>query len=308
MTPLSGVPTPEAEGQDDSRAGVSTAGTLMPPAEAEMRALTGPNPRRLNIYFGAQVVSMYIARGLVYSDQPSFQPWVEVDLPLAGEARSRGGWQTLHAFFGNWNSLQEGGPGLGQARTGEFVFQDNWYESDLYAGLRARWAEHFTTSLRFNLYHSPSGSFSSIRELDWRISYNDAPFWENRFGLQFGLYPSLRVAKEIADSGGPQQWYLQPSLAPVLSLTDPVALNIGFPVAAGFGGNGQYVASDGEDRRFGFVQAGLTVEVPITVASSLPGDWKLSGGATVVFLADRDLSFRGDQLETVFHLGLSAGF
>jgi hypothetical protein len=287
---------------------VGLAGALTPPAAAELGAATASRPRRFRIYAGAQIVSQYVSRGLVFSDQPSFQPWVEVDIPLLREPLAGADIQALAWFFGNWNSLQEGGPGLGQARTGQFVLQDNWYEADLYTGLRARFADRWTTSFRINHYRSPSDSFGSIDELDWRISYDDSAFWEERFGWKVAFYPSVRVAREVDDSGGAEQWYVQPSLAPVLVLDHPVPLKLTFPFAAGFGGNGQYVAADGEDRRFGFVQGGMTFELPLASVPEDWGDWSLSGGGTVVFLADRDLSFRGDRFESVFHLGLAAAF
>lgn len=307
LCPVSGELTTGPTSAENPSAPAGLAGALTPPAEAELLAATEPKPRRFRVYAGAQLVSRYVSRGLVFSDQPSFQPWMEMDVPLLQEPLRGGRLEALDWFIGSWNSLQQGGPGLGQARTGEFVLQDNWYESDLYTGLRARLSGGFSTSLRFNYYLSPSGSFGNIRELDWRITYNDAPYWENRFGGNFALYPSLRVAREIDDSGGPQQWYVQPSLVPTLALTEPFPMTLTFPLAAGFGGNGQYVATDGKEHRFGFVQAGVTFEVPLGSALKAD-DWKLSGGVNLVHLADQDLSFRGDQLETVFHLGLSAAF
>ena len=87
-----------------------------------------------------------------------------------------------------------------KARTGLTAVLKDWYEADIYGGLRACLSKDLLTSLRYNYYTSPSDFFRDIHELDWRLSYNDSPLWE---GVDIQFFPALRVAKEFRDTGGP---------------------------------------------------------------------------------------------------------
>lgn len=284
---------------------------LTPPDYAESQELIKGPPTRIRAYAGLDLTSMYVSRGLVYSSQFSAQPWLELEAPFGGSSKGSGLLQGVSWFVGNWNSVQEGDPGLGQARTGRFALQDNWYETDLYTGGRFKPAKNLQTSLRFNWYTSPSGSFGNIEELDFRIAYNDTDFWRERFGWEtFNLSPSLRLAKELGDSGGPEQWYFQPSLTPSVVVSGlPLKMRVKMPLALGFGADGQYLElDDGHERHFGFVQIGIGLNVPIKLIPKRAGSFSVSTGLNVVILSDRDLSSRDNKVETVSKLGITYSF
>jgi len=284
---------------------------LVPPEQAEQLALQ-PEERTdpFNFYAGVDFVSMYISRGMVFSSKASVQPWLELDVPIrSGEAI--GPFDSVSWFIGNWNSIQDGDPGLGQNRSGRELVIDNWYETDLYGGLRVTFAEHFGSSLRLNYYTSPSDSFEEIYEIDWRISYNDAHWWtdsEDDAG-NFALNPSLRIAKEIDDKGGADGWYFQPALRPSYTFTNlPVDVTVQVPFVFGFGADGQYLEPNGDEIHFGFFQTGIGASIPLDVLPEDAGSLSLSAAVDVIFVTDPDINFRGNETETVAKIGLTYAY
>jgi len=281
--------------------------SLTPPAAMEREELVrGEERRALNIYTGFRFVSQYVARGLVFSDQPSFQPWIELDIPLIRHGNETTPLDTLTAFAGTWSNVNLSGGDDGRARTGRAAVLKDWYEADVYGGLRVRLSEDLLTSLRYNYYTSPSDSFRDIHELDWRLSYHDAPFWEK---VDIRFFPALRVTKEVRDKGGPNNWYIQPSITPTWKVTTwalPVTVQV--PLILGFGGNGQYLEPDGDEHHFGFFQTGFQTSVDLDLLPKAYGSLTVSLGVDQVVLADDDLSFQGDGTETVGHTGLTYKF
>ncbi|MFW6060200.1 MAG: hypothetical protein ACODAQ_08455 [Phycisphaeraceae bacterium] len=280
------------------------------PTERTERAALEPAERRdpFNLYVGVDFVSMYVSRGQVFSSKFSVQPWFEMDVPLAG-GEPVGGWGTLSAFAGNWNSFQEGDPGLGQSRSGGGLM-DNWFEADIYGGFRATFLDHFGSSLRFNYYTSPSDSFSDINELDWRLSYDDTHWWaDGDNDANFQLNPSLRIAKEVNDRGGPDGWYFQPALRPSFDLTAlPGDLRMEIPLILGFGADGQYRGAGGEEIHFGFFQTGVGIGGPLEVLGENEGSLRWSVAVDVIYVSDRAINFRGDRINTVGKMGISYSY
>ncbi len=295
---------------EEADAGTPPTGVeLVPAAQAEQRALDRdlPAAKPFSLYAGVNFVSMYVSRGQVFSSKFSVQPWVELDVPLAADPdRFVTG---VSAFAGNWNSIQEGDPGLGQARSGNLRSLDNWYEADLYAGLRLTLREHWLTSLRFNYYTSPSDSFNDLHEIDWRVRYDDAAFWADRGVTGFSLQPALRIAKEARDRAGATQWYFSPSLSPNYTVTlNDWPLTFTVPLVLGFGADGQYVGADGEEEHFGFFQTGLTVSAPLDLLPEDAGAVRVSGGLDVIVVSDEAINFRDEQVELVGKFGLTYSY
>jgi len=286
----------------------ATPALLVPSEEADLGALHAEaDDRPFAFYAGVNFVSAYISRGQVFSNKFSVQPWFEIDVPVTDEPT--GPFRSLSVFFGNWNSIQEGDPGLGQARTGNIRALDNWYEADVYAGFRAGLGEHGQTSLRFNYYTSPSDSFADIHEIDWRVRYDDSAFWSDRGLARFSTSPSLRVAKETRDGGGTHQWYFSPALHPSLTIDlGDRPLTITTPLVLGFGADGQYIGADGEEEHFGFFQTGLTLSTPLNLLPAESGTMSVSGGFDAIFVADEAINFRGNDVEIVGKFGVTYSY
>lgn len=281
---------------------------LTPPDAAETLELIAPDTRGLNVYAGVDAVSQYISRGLVFTDDFSIQPWIEFDVSLAQPAE--GPLTSVSGFFGNWNNITGSGPEDGRVRTGATADVENWYEADVYGGVRLTWFGLLQTSLRYNWYTSPANSFDEIHELDARVSIDDTGFWSERVGIDnFSMTPNIRVARELDDSGGPEQWYIAPRLSPTLTV-DSLPLDPSFtvPLAAGFGADGQYVDSSGDEHAFGFFQTGLHVSVPVGALPEGRGSLSATAGVDVIILSDEGLSADGNRHETVFRFGISYAY
>jgi len=285
-----------------------------PPARVEREELLREEERkRIDFYAGSSVVSKYVARGLVFLDEPSLQPWLEVDVaflhflapgtrpPLADR---------ISAFAGLWGNVSLSGRDDGLARTGRAAVLRDWYEADAYAGLRFLIADHVSTSLRYNYYSSPSGSFADIHEIDWRVLMDDRPVW-TRLGVleDVGLFPGLRIAKEIVDQGGPENWYFQPSLTPTWRIQGlPVPVTVEVPLILGFGADGQYLGVDGDEHGFGFFQTGIAVAADLDLLPERAGAITVSLAFDYIRLSDSDLGLGGDPDQTVVRGGLSYAY
>jgi len=282
-----------------------------PPARVELEELMrGEERRPLNLYAGVGFVSKYVSRGLVFLDEPSLQPWIELDLPLLRSGSDALHLDSLTLFAGTWANINVSGRDDGVARTGRAATLEDWYEADVYAGLRTRLTEHLTSSLRYNFYTSPSNSFRDIHEIDWRVAYDGGPLWRRWWDHgELALLPALRVAKEIHDAGGPDNTYVQPSLTPTWRVPGlPLPVTASVPLILGFGADGQYLEPDGDERHFGFFQTGLAVAVDLDLLPERRGSLTLSVGVDHVVLSDDDLGTEGRGSETVGRAGLSYSF
>ena len=91
------------------------AKTLTPPATVEREELVrGEERRPLNVYTGVRTVLRYTARGLVFSDQSAFQPWVELDVPVLRPRNEPNPLDTLAVFVGTWSNVNLFGSDDGQ--------------------------------------------------------------------------------------------------------------------------------------------------------------------------------------------------
>ncbi len=288
--------------QDYNHAG-TPVDSATPPHDIEFPPET-PGERRLSLYAGTDVVSMYVSRGLIYSDRVSLQPWLELDVPVT---RSGPGiLKDVTWFAGNWNSIQPGSVARGETRTGRDERLRDWFEADFYSGFRFGVAENVTASIRFNYYTSPSDAFADIHELDARVTYNDAHWWPEAEG--FALNPSLRVTKATRNRGGPNPWYLETGLRPGGQLAGlPGNMSLHVPLIFGFGADGQYLTPDRE-HHFGFFQTGVTVGAPLNVLPESAGVLTLSGGFDISAVPDRELNLRGDRTTGVARAGLTYSY
>ena len=260
--------------------------------------------KRLHTYAGIDVVSMYVSRGLIYSDRVSLQPWVEVHLPLVRPEAD--GIDEIGWFAGNWNSIQPGSPVDGEAPTRQQERLRDWYEADLYSGIRVAFAQRWTASLRYNYYTSPSDSFSDLHELDARLGYDDSEWWRTAEG--FATNPSIRLAKTTRNRAGPNPWYLQAGIRPGGQLAGlPWNMSLHVPLVFGFGADGQY-QTPGKEHHFGFFQTGVAVSVPLDLLPKSAGDLNLSGGYDLIAVRDRELNFRGDRTTGVARIGVDYHF
>jgi hypothetical protein len=72
--------------------------------------------------------------------------------------------------------------------------------------------------------------------------------------------------------------------SPVNLGEQPVSATV--PLVLGFGTDGQYTTADGDEKHFGFFQAGLTLKAPLDVLPETSGSLSISGGFDAVFVSD----------------------
>ena len=306
------APAPEAI-QIDTTSNLepeAPAAAGIPPDALELRALReSEQGSRLSFVAGVDYVSQYTSRGLVFADEPSIQPWAELDVTIAADAQPDGPVDRVSWFAGTWNNINNNAtPGL--ARTGRRRELSNWFEADVYTGVRVNFLDNAQASLRFNWYTSPSNSFDQIQEIDARLAYNDADFWAGRGLDGFSLTPRIRVAKETRDDGGSEQWYFEPSITPSAIIEAlPLEPRISVPLVLGFGANGQYIELDtGDERTFGHFRTGLAAQVDLPFAPASRGSLSFRTALEVIVLADESLSIEREQVDEVFRFGFSYAY
>ena len=255
------------------------------------------HPDRVSVNMGTSFVTQYISRGVSFSDQPSVQPYVTVQVALP---ELEGGAITdASVFVGSWNSIQFGEPGVGQANDGAIP---GWYETDLYAGASVELDHRWTVSGTYYRYLSPADSFKGYNDLELIVSYDDTALWE-RTGLPngFSLSPRVRMVQETGKPGGGDALYIEPRITVGMNVGDgDNPLHLAIPLAAGFSDT-YYHAADGSTPAFGFFRTGVTLSgtpLPRT-ASSL----RVSGGIDLWFPNGETLSGL-DSTNIVAKLGL----
>ncbi len=301
--------TAVAAGQTTHEASVEAEATLLglPPIGAPAPE-DPPRPYRtirdVSVSVGADYVTKYISRGIVFSNEPSVQPWLELRFALTEPDDDD---PHLTWRIGTWNSMQGADAGEGRPRGTRERRLRHWYEFDLYTGLQVDFFDHFQTSFMFYYYSSPSGAFDDIHELEWRLNYDDQWVWEQELGLEgFALYPAMRITAETRHPERGGAWYFQPSITPSYTLQDaPVDLTVSVPVILGFGANEMYLDEDGENIYLGMIQSGLRLSTPIDLGD---GDLSIRGGLDVTYVTDSNINGFGNDVEFVGRLGVTYNF
>lgn len=185
---------------------------------------------------------------------------------------------------------------------------EDWYESDLYAGVTlTRGKLSLTTSYTF--LTSPSDAFQEVQELGFTLALDDSE-WLKAWALK--PYATLAIETGSNGSDGPDLdngTYLELGIAPGFSFDigrTPVTLT--FPVSVGLSLADYYQDAAGEDDTFGFAQAGVKASVPLGEPGRF-GTWTLNAGVSVLFLGDNTKAFNtGDDTEVVGMIGLQWNF
>lgn len=273
------------------------------PPQAMVRAERPSRPSRFSVEAGASLVSQYISRGVAFSEKPSLQPYVSlsVALPeLTGGSISEFNW-----FVGNWNSLQSGGPGLGQANRGTL---SGWYEADLYTGVSLGVRDRWKLALTYYYYHSPSHSFAGYSDVEAILSFDDSGHWEGVLPLSdFRLSPALRVTQEVNRPRRDDAFYIQPSLTPSFNIgreERPVRIRI--PLVLGFSDD-YYRGTRGGKVGFGYFRTGITIAGQPFAGSHIDGTLTVSGGFDFWMLNDKVANGLNDN-EIVGRIGIRWNF
>ena len=244
---------------------------------------------QLSAYF--DVTNAYLFRGLRQDDTG----WIMQPAADAGVRLFEATGPVLHV--GTWNSLHTGLTGS------DGPTHRLWYESDFYTTLSFALTDDFAASATYTAYTSPNGSFSSVKELSFKVGPTPNAALSPTF-----LSPYAFIAFELdthpglgqADGGQEAGTYLELGAAPRW-IGAPV--DVFFPIRVGLSLSNYYELA-GEDHTFGFLSLGAHAEVPIARRSNY-GAWNVHGGVDFYSLGDTPEAFNaGDQTKLVAFVGI----
>ena len=267
-------------------------------------AQTAPRPadqNRGNITLSASFdfANAYMFRGLRQDDTRLIM-WPSTDAGIRLHS-DRNGATDAALHIGSWNSLHTGVTGS-QGPTGRL-----WYESDFYETLALQLVPGVDLGTTYTAYTSPNSSFSTVKELAFKVAANDA---DAPAGIV--LHPYGLVAFELdtapglgqADGGANAGTYLELGAEPGF-VDSPFSVT--FPIKVGLSLNHYYELA-GIDHRFGFLSLGAMASVPIGRSNSY-GTWNIHGGFEFLSLGDTPEAFNaGDQQKLVGKIGIGFSY
>jgi uncharacterized protein (TIGR02001 family) len=259
-----------------------------------------PNPGAITVAGGVDFPNHYMFRGIrQHSTGVAFWPWA--DLGVAAYSGD-GGLKSLNLNIGSWNSLHTGDTGTDGLST------KRWYESDFYATMSLGFGGGVGLATTYTAYTSPNASFSTVKELMFKLSVDDSAHLGKA-----AMKPYALVAREFdtapglgqADGGAHGGTYLEFGIAPgyagsKASLSVPVKLGLSLD---------NYYEVLGTDHQFGFLSVAGIVTVPLGNSASKFGSWNLHGGVEFQKLGDATAFFNGgDRSKVIASVGLGFSY
>ena len=278
------------DGQD-----AATPAVTQPPADAAEPA--DPNPGALTLSGGFDLLNQYMFRGIrQHSTGMAMWPWADLGIALHS---ADSGVTSVGVNIGTWNSLHTGDTGTDGPST------KLWYESDFYATLGLGFSHGVSLGTTYTAYTSPNNSFSTVKELSFKLAFDDSP----QLG-KASVKPYVLLAQEFdtapglgqADGGAEAGTYLEIGFAPGYSGSKA---SLAVPIKFGFSLS-DYYELDGDDNAFGFASLGAQVTVPLGATSKF-GAWNIHGGVEFQILGDTTKFFNGGD-DTQFIGSFGIGF
>jgi hypothetical protein len=268
-------------------------------AAAQTAVPADQNRGNITLSASYDFTNAYMFRGLRQDDTRLIM-WPSTDAGIRLHA-NRNGATDAAIHIGSWNSLHTGVTGS-QGPTGRL-----WYESDFYATLALTLVPGVDLGTTYTAYTSPNSSFSTVKELSFKVAAND-------FDAPAGvvLHPYALVAFELdtapgvgqADGGPNGGTYLELGVAP--GFADP-PFAITFPIKVGLSLNHYYELA-GVDHQFGFLSLGAMASIPLARSNSY-GTWNVHGGFEFLSLGDTPEAFNaGEQQKLVGSIGIGFSY
>jgi hypothetical protein len=267
--------------------------TQVPPVPAD------ENRGNINLSASFDFANAYMFRGLRQDDTRVIM-WPSTDAGIRLHS-DRNGVADAALHVGTWNSLNTGVTGT-QGPTGRL-----WYESDFYAALALTLVPGLDLGTTFTAYTSPNSSFSTVKELSFKVATSDS---DVTGGIV--LHPYALVAFELdtapglgqADGGPNAGTYLEIGGAPGWA---DAPLAVTFPIKIGLSLNNYYELA-GVDHQFGFLSLGAMASVPLGRSSNY-GTWNIHGGFEFLSLGDTPEAFNaGEQQKLVGSVGIGFSY
>lgn len=279
-----------AQAPEASSAPAAAPAPAATPAPAEP---VDPNPGKLSFTGNMDVLAgtPYIFRGLVQEAKPKVTLWPAGDIAIALYS----GEETLKSAsvnFGVWNSLHTGSSGL------DHDSKKQHYEEDFYAALSLGFSKAaFTTT--YTAYTSPNGLFNTVHEIAFKTA------------IVHKVSPYVLLAQELgatgADGGANKGTYVELGIGPSWPVAGGKA-TIGIPVKVGLSAN-NYYELNGVDNKFGFLDVGALITVPLTAIPAHYGAWNIHfGGDAFLFGETTKAINAGQRAKGVFLFGFGVGY
>ena len=275
-------------------AGTARAQTIWPAQTA-----LDPNPGKVSLTAAYDFTNAYMFRGLRQDDTRVIMfPFAEGRIDLHDDDD---GLNDVALRIGTWNSLNTGAAGAA-GPSGKL-----WYESRFYSAVDFTLGSGLTLGGGYTAYPSPNNSFSTVKELQFRVTSDDriAPAGlvlrpHALVALEFDTAPALGQA----DGGVSAGTYLELGVSPGISESDFALV---FPVKVGLSLNNYYELA-GIDHTFGYLSLGAIATAPL-VRSTSYGAWDVHGGFEFQSLGDTPEAFnRGDQSKVIGTIGIGFSY
>lgn len=244
--------------------------------------------RRVALSIASDLSTAYYLRGIAAErNGVIWQPWAYLTFLLfeGGETDLIDNVRFSVGSFNSIHSKQTAADGSGPSR---------WYESSVIVGPSMTVADHFTASLLYLLYNSPSGAFPTIQELDLNLTVDDSA-WLGAWALQ----PSMLWGFELNNTfiGTQEGIYLQLGVRPGAVLLEDTTypLTLSMPLALGLSVDNYYEepGPNGGNDTFGFFDAGLVASVPLTFVPEQYGAWSINASVDILALGGVLVDFNG---------------
>ncbi|MEM8493947.1 MAG: TorF family putative porin [Planctomycetota bacterium] len=230
------------------------------------------NNGAVSFALGVDVPSKYIFRGFELEENGLIlQPYVEASFAIA---------EGVDFYIGSWNSIHED-------ETGTTGSNDEWYESDLYAGVSLGLLDPVSLDISYVHYLYPNGNFGDYKEIDIAVGFDDSGLYGDN-DLAFSPYALIAFEFDTTAAGDDDNIYLELGAEYGMSLVEsedyPIDLTI--PLTIGLSLDEFYVDAGGDNEFFGFVSIGANLGMPLTFIPTEFGSWSAGAGVTVFFLND----------------------
>ena len=252
---------------------------------------TDPNSGAITLTSTVDFPTVYFFRGIRQESHPQFTTFAAGDLGISlfsgdGALKSAG------VNLGIWNSLHTGTSGT---RTPD---KGTHYEEDFYASIALGFGRGISVVPTFTAYTSPNTSFNTVQELSVKVAH------ASRFA-PYGL-----VAFELkgqADAGSKEGTYAEIGVGPSWALAG-TSVTLGVPVKVGLSLRDYYETS-AVDSKFGYIDAGLLLTVPLKPIPIQYGSWNVHGGVNVLGFGDTTKALNnGDAAQVLVSGGIGISY
>lgn len=242
-----------------------------------------PNAGALTFTGGLDAPTVYVFRGIVQEQRPKLTlfPYGDIGLTLKSDS---GGARKAWLNIGVWNSLQTGSSGS------DGFSEHLHYEEDFYAGLSLALSRRLSVGATYTAYTSPNFMFDTVKEMSVKVAHS------SRFN-PYGIV-AFELGDNGADGGENKGTYVELGAGPSFPLAK---MSLTIPVKVGLSGK-DYYELNGSDNRFGYLDVGAVVTLPLSSASSTFGAWNIHGGVDLLTFGKTTQAINADKKTKVVAL------